>query len=86
MYKKHLTHVNHLLFNSLIGSRRATNQGDTHMDTQTLNAVLNELRSQLYYYERADIEQETDFTMGRVVAMQQSIENLTYLLKDIEAA
>ena len=56
------------------------------MDAQTLNAVINELRSQLYFYERADIEKENDFTMGRVVAMRESIENLTYLLKDIEAA
>ena len=56
------------------------------MDAQTLNAVIIELRNNLYFYERSDIENETDFTMGRVVAMQESIETLNALLKDIEAA
>ena len=56
------------------------------MDAQTLNAVISELRSNLYFYQRADIENETDFTMGRVVAMQESIETLNALLKDINAA
>ena len=68
------------------GSRGATNQEGTHMDAQTLNAVIIELRNNLYFYERSDIENETDFTMGRVVAMQESIETLNALLKDIEAA
>jgi len=52
------------------------------METQTLNMVLNELRSQLYYYQRVDHEQETDFTQGRVVAMQEAIQTINYLLKD----
>jgi len=55
------------------------------MDTQTLNAVISELRSHLYFYQRVDRENATDFTMGRVVAMQESIETLNALLKDIEA-
>jgi hypothetical protein len=56
------------------------------MNAQTLNAVISELRRNLYFYQRADIENETDFTMGRVVAMQESIETLNALLKDSEAA
>jgi hypothetical protein len=54
------------------------------MNAETLNAVISELRSQLYYYQKSDIENETDFTMGRVVAMQEAIESLNEMLKDLE--
>jgi len=54
------------------------------MNAETLNTVISELRSQLYYYQRADLANETDFTMGRVVAMQEAIANLNAILKDLE--
>ena len=44
------------------------------MDVETLNAVLEETIRLRVQFGTQDVEQETDFTMGKVVALDHVIE------------